>query len=402
MRMLIVFAAAIALAASSSAEQTALQLSSGARSLESLAVWVGDLSDGAVLNIDDATRQDLTRGGTIDAFQLSINYRPVNAGPAVTVWSSATDASIWEWTPYTLPSGTAFVLPFVDFVPLLGNGADFSSIIRVEFDPGALEAEMLKNLEVHLKADATLVANKIVEVIDANFDGAANPGERLQYFIQIQNQGSGNANNVLLTDIPDVKSSLVPGTVTTTSGSVTSGNQAGANAVTVSIPVVGVAPCQPQLVVVALTVEIDLPFFDPGDSVCNQASLFSADSPVALSDDPFTIAPDDPTCVVVSLSPQQAHSVDIDGDGKVRLSELLRVVQFFNATGYGCEAGTEDNYAPNDPDQACLPHNADYSPQDWVVRLSELLRIVQFYNLGAYYYCPDNAPATEDFFCGIS
>lgn len=385
----------------SSVAQTSLQLSAGERRLESLATWIGDLSDGAVLNIDEVERQDLTRAGKIDAFNLSLSYRPVDAGPAITVWSSADDASIWEWTPYTLPSGMAYVVPFENFVPLLGNGADFTAITRIEFDAGALEAELLKNLEVQLKADATLVAGKIVQVLDANFDGAANPGERLQYFIQVQNQGTGNANNVLLTDIPDAKTALVAGSVSTTSGSVTNGNQLGANAVTVSIPVVGVAPCQPQLVTVALTVEIDVPFFDPGDTVCNQATLFSPDSPVAISDDPFTISQGDPTCLVVTLSALQAHSVDIDGDGKVKLSELLRMVQLYNADSYGCEAGTEDDYAPADPDQNCPPHKADYAPQDWIIKLSELLRIVQLYNLGSYYYCPDSNPVTEDLFCGI-
>lgn len=385
----------------SSVAQTSLQLSAGERTLESLATWVGDLSGGAVLDIDDEERRDLTRGGTINAFNLSLSYRPVDAGPAITVWSSAGDASIWEWTPYTLPSGLAYVVPFENFVPLLGNGADFTAITRVEFDAGALEAEMLKNLEVQLKADATLVASKVVQIVDANFDGAANPGERLQYFIQVQNQGTGNANNVLLTDIPDAKSALVAGSVGTTSGSVTNGNQPGANAVTVSIPVVGVAPCQPQLVTVSLTVEIDVPFLEPGDVVCNQATLFSPDSPVAISDDPFTIAQGDPTCLFVILGAQQAHSVDIDRDGKVKLSELLRMVQLYNADTYGCEFGTEDDYAPGDPDQNCVAHDADYSPQDWIIKLSELLRIVQLFNLGSYYYCPESNPVTEDSFCGI-
>jgi uncharacterized repeat protein (TIGR01451 family) len=381
--------------------QHALRLAADTRTLETLATWTGDLSDGASLEIQEPARRDMTRGGTIDAFNLSLNYRPTDTGPVITVWSGSTDASIWEWTPYTLPSGLGYVIPFLDFVPLSGHGADFTAITRIEFEPGAIEADMLKKLEVHLKADATLTASKIVQIEDLNLDGAANPGERLQYFIQIQNQGTGNATNVLLTDIPDAKSTLVSGSVSATSGTVTSGNQPGASAVTVSIPLVGVAPCQPQLVTVALTVVIDVPFFDPGDLVCNQATLFSPDSPVATTDNPFTIPFNDPTCVTVTLGPEQAHSVDTDGDGIVRFSELLRVIQFYNSTGYGCEPGTEDNYAPQDPDQNCPPHDADYKPQDWAITLSELLRIVQFYNLNGYYYCPDNDPVTEDLFCGI-
>ncbi len=383
------------------AELTAVRLSADSQSDEVFAHWQGDLSDGARLDISDPGKQDLTRGGEVDAFNLSLSYRPLEAGPAITVWSGEKDASIWEWSPYAIPSGLSFVVPFENFVPLSGNGANFTSITRIEFEAGLLEAEILKNLNVQLKADATLVATKTVQIQDINFDSRANPGEQLKYFIQIQNQGSSNANDVLLTDIPDAKTKLINGTVTTTSGTVSSGNQPGANAVTVSIPVVGVAPCQPQLVTVALTVEIDLPFLGGGEPVCNQASLFSPDSPVAQTNDPNTPAASDPTCIAVLLSEAQSHAVDTDGDGLVKLSELLRAVQLFNADRYGCEDATEDSYAPNDLDESCKPHDMDYAPQDWIIKLSELLRVVQFFNLGGYYFCPEALPSTEDNFCGI-
>ncbi len=46
---------------------------------------------------------------------------------------------------------------------------------------------------------------------------------------------------------------------------------------------------------------------------------------------------------------------------------------------------------------ACLPHTSDYLPQDWTISLTELLRLVQFYNAGQYRACP--SAATEDGFC---
>jgi hypothetical protein len=81
----------------------------------------------------------------------------------------------------------------------------------------------------------------------------------------------------------------------------------------------------------------------------------------------------------------------------VNLSELLRVVQFFNSNNYGCETGTEDGYAPNDPDQNCTAHASDYNPQDWDISLSELLRLIQFFNSSGYSACP--LEGTEDGFC---
>nr|HPO16134.1 hypothetical protein [Candidatus Hydrogenedentota bacterium] len=95
--------------------------------------------------------------------------------------------------------------------------------------------------------------------------------------------------------------------------------------------------------------------------------------------------------------PEGTHSADQDGNGQISLSELLRVIQFFNSDGYHCEAGTEDGYAPGQGDTSCMPHASDYNAQDWYINLSELLRLIQFFNSGGYHYCPDEG--TEDGFC---
>lgn len=92
---------------------------------------------------------------------------------------------------------------------------------------------------------------------------------------------------------------------------------------------------------------------------------------------------------------QTFHSADSSDDGSISLSELLRVIQFYNADAFHCETGTEDGYAPDTGNEACAPHDGDYAPQDWSISLSELLRHVQLYNTGAYYACG----AGEDSFC---
>ncbi len=89
------------------------------------------------------------------------------------------------------------------------------------------------------------------------------------------------------------------------------------------------------------------------------------------------------------------HTADQDGDNDISLSELLRVIQFYNSGGYHCELGTEDGYGPGSGDTACLPHASDYNPQDWAITLSELLRLIQFYNSGGYQPCAEG----EDGFC---
>jgi hypothetical protein len=89
------------------------------------------------------------------------------------------------------------------------------------------------------------------------------------------------------------------------------------------------------------------------------------------------------------------HSADPDGNFIIDLSEVLRVVQLYNADGFGCDAGEEDGFSTNPADRTCAPHNADYDTQDWLLSLSEMLRIVQIYNLQGY----SNCPANPDGFC---
>ncbi len=90
------------------------------------------------------------------------------------------------------------------------------------------------------------------------------------------------------------------------------------------------------------------------------------------------------------------HSADQNADNIIGLSELLRTIQFYNSGGYSCSEGTEDGYAPNTGGTYdCAPHASDYNPQDWTIGLTELLRIIQFYNSGGYHSCPEG----EDGFC---
>jgi hypothetical protein len=78
---------------------------------------------------------------------------------------------------------------------------------------------------------------------------------------------------------------------------------------------------------------------------------------------------------------------------------LLRIIQFYNSGGFGCQSGTEDGFAPNAPGQTCCLHDSDYHPAgpSWTINLTELLRLIQFFNSGGYNHCPANG--TEDGYC---
>lgn len=107
--------------------------------------------------------------------------------------------------------------------------------------------------------------------------------------------------------------------------------------------------------------------------------------------------------------PSGTHSADSDSDLTISLSELLRVIQLYNATGtqlagfYTCQPSGEDGYGLTEVEatlEDCPPHAVDYAPQDWRIGLSELLRVIQIYNQPGrgYTICPES-PQSEDGFC---
>lgn len=102
-----------------------------------------------------------------------------------------------------------------------------------------------------------------------------------------------------------------------------------------------------------------------------------------------SVADQSVTVTIVDIGVEDSyHSADfMSRDYKIDLSELLRVIQLYTHTDYHCgTAGEEDGYGLGKGDRSCIPHSADYSPGDWKITLSELLRVIQFYNMG---YHPD-------------
>jgi lysophospholipase L1-like esterase len=89
------------------------------------------------------------------------------------------------------------------------------------------------------------------------------------------------------------------------------------------------------------------------------------------------------------------HTADINGNGKLDLSELLRLIQLFNGKGFGC--GDEpDGYTLESESRDCPFHSSDYAEPRWILTLSELLRSVQLFNVGGYTICETGE---EDGFC---
>ncbi len=98
--------------------------------------------------------------------------------------------------------------------------------------------------------------------------------------------------------------------------------------------------------------------------------------------------------------PEPIHSADTDGDGVFSLTEMLRIIQLYNANAYYCDDTQPDGYAPGvsaTAPQDCPYHATDYIEKDRILSLSELLRALQIFQIGSYWFCPSDG--TEDFFC---
>ena len=126
---------------------------------------------------------------------------------------------------------------------------------------------------------------------DNDGDGVVDPGDVLRYTVVVSNAGTVAATNVSFTDTPDANTALVVGSVTTTQGTVTTGNTAGDTAVGVSIGTLAASGS----VTITFDVVVDSPFPAGTTAVANQG-LVTGDGGISVpTDDPDTPAGDDPT-----------------------------------------------------------------------------------------------------------
>jgi uncharacterized repeat protein (TIGR01451 family) len=136
-------------------------------------------------------------------------------------------------------------------------------------------------------------------VADGNGNGFANPGDTLEYTVTLVNSGTVAATGVTFTDTPDSNTALVVGSVTTTAGSVTSGNGAGETSVAVDVGTLAAAGGS-ATIQFRVTVVDPLP---PGvTEVANQGSVAGDAFATVATDDPAVGGAADPTVTAVGTA----------------------------------------------------------------------------------------------------
>jgi len=157
---------------------------------------------------------------------------------------------------------------------------------------------------------------------DADSNGVASPGDALMYVISIVNSGNATAADVTFSDAPDANTTLVVGSVSTSQGTVTSGNSAGDTAVEVdlgSIPSGESRSISFQAVINS----------DGFSEVTNQGTVSGDNFPGEPTDDPDTLDEDDATKTQVSSPLIEATKegillIDADGDGMASPGDTLQ------------------------------------------------------------------------------
>jgi uncharacterized repeat protein (TIGR01451 family) len=132
---------------------------------------------------------------------------------------------------------------------------------------------------------------------DADGSGGYSPGDTILYTIVITNTGNLDANSVTFSDSPDINTPIAVGSVTTSQGSVTSGNNLGDANVAVNV---GTVASGGGSVTITFKVTISTPLPPGVTLVSNQGTVSGINIATEPTDDPDTGTDDDATTISLS------------------------------------------------------------------------------------------------------
>jgi uncharacterized repeat protein (TIGR01451 family) len=185
-------------------------------------------------------------------------------------------------------------------------------------DPTIVSIRQLPRLTA-TKTDAIVMPENIV-------DGNVNPGETVRFSVTISNENNApTASSVTYNNAAINHASLMVGSVTTTNGSVTSGNGGGDTNVEVSVG--SINPASSTLI--TFDVVVDNPIFV--DEIICQGEVSGSNFITLVTDDPNTGTPNDSTrvpIVVVQPTISMVKTVelldDVEPDGFANEGEKLK------------------------------------------------------------------------------
>ncbi len=262
----------------------------------------------------DSTAPVITVTGVTDGATYSAGVTPVFT---VTDAHPGTQSATLNGQPYT--SGTA-VTPAGSYTLTVTatDAAGNRATVTLSFTVGAAGSPRLT---------ATQAA---VLATDADGDGQPSPGDVLEYQVTIANQGDAAATSVVLSEQIPAHTAEVPGSATTTAGTVT-----GETPVRIAV---GDLAAGAQ-VDVRFRVTIDAVVPAGVSEVSGQGVVTSDQLPAVLTDDPAVGGAADPTVTTILATPKlaaeltDALATDADGNGAASPGDTLEYQVVLRNTG---------------------------------------------------------------------
>ncbi len=316
----------------------------------------GAISTAAVVATDTAcvnssTDVQITQSGPTTvlpggSFTYTVSYR--NNGPSV-----AEDLVITD----TLPAGVQFVssspaptgnsgqvLTFVigslpagqggsisikvSALSSLSTGTALTNIVQViTHSPETNTSNNSASLNTTVGAGGPILrATKTASIVEDAPPLGAGPGDTIEYLVTITNTGLSPATGVVFRETPDPNTILVEGSLTTSNGTIVSGNSAGDSQVRMDLG--SLDPNASVTVQFRVRVKSLLP--QGTVSIRGHGLVSSNERPDEPTDDPTTPAPHDPTEIIVSTAPllkvQKTYTMfnDLDGNGQPSAGDILK------------------------------------------------------------------------------
>jgi len=172
----------------------------------------------------------------------------------------------------------------------------------------------------------TLEATKSDFVVIDDGDGVDGPGDVVEYTVTITHSGVLEAEDVVFSDPVPADTTLTAGSVTTTQGTVVSGNDPADGSVEVDLGTIFPG----GVVTLTFRVVIDDPLAAGVTEISNQGTVSATGLADEPTDDPDTPDDDDPTVTplvaapVIAVGKSDALLIDADGDGQVDTGDILR------------------------------------------------------------------------------
>ncbi len=261
----------------------------------------------ALANTGGATADQLTADATIDA-----NPVPVTGVPATLAAAGLATGEIAYSVPATHPGGTLTAAILTQWSDANGNAY------------GPADARYASSVGAKPVLAATLV-DALGE--DRDGSGQPSPGDQVTYTARITNTTATSVTGATFTLTPDPATALETGSVTTTAGTITTGNTPGDPAVAVALGTMTAG----QIVTVTFAVSVNAPFPDGLSHITTQGTVTADGAPGSLTDDPATFGPTDPTITpIIRTAPAldatlaDALFIDTNSDGQAGPGDQLR------------------------------------------------------------------------------